>query len=70
MGAKDALDILEKRKMSSLTRIRNPDRPAYSLVTISTELFRLVSLIKLYRKYGFAKNKHADGKYQIQGIYL
>jgi hypothetical protein len=64
MGAKHGLDILETRKMSSLARIRTPDLPAYSLATISTELPRLVSLIKLHRKNGFAKKKHADEKYQ------
>lgn len=59
MGAEDALIILEKLKMSSLTRIRTPDRPPYSLATISSkELSQLVSLIRLHRKNGFALKKN------------
>jgi hypothetical protein len=38
------LDVLEKRKKSlSTTRIRTPDRPAGSLITIQTELLRFLT---------------------------
>jgi hypothetical protein len=42
VGPRDGLDAVAKRKIPSPCRESNSDRPAFSLVTILTELFRLL----------------------------
>ena len=46
VGARDSLDVSEKRKLLCPTLIRTPDRLVYTVVTIPTELSRFVAFIK------------------------
>jgi len=42
VGPSAGLDVLEKKKSLAYAGLRTPDRPARSLVTMSTELSRLL----------------------------